>query len=75
MPMPPANVVYRSDGSVLSEHLAHFATISNADNYLFTKDGRTVHVNGNPIADTDPRTFPPDRGTTRCSATSISFGQ
>ena len=149
---------------MLSEEPAHFAIVSNADNYLFTKDGRTVHVNGNPIADADlptspvlhgaytrdyrhifyfdhpiadaelscfrpldgpyasdsarvywmvktidgadpltfrvlnadfecsadderdycrrtviadadPRTFPPDRGTTNCSETSISFGQ
>ena len=41
------HVVYWSDGSVLSEDPAHFAIVSNADNYLFTKDGRTVHVNGN----------------------------
>jgi DKNYY family protein len=52
-----SHVVYWSDGSVLSEDPAHFAIVSNADNYLFTRDGRTIHVNGNPIADADPPTF------------------
>jgi hypothetical protein len=52
-----SHVVYWSNGSVLSEDPAHFAIISNADDYLFTKDGRTVRVNGNPIADADPATF------------------
>ncbi|OBA91969.1 hypothetical protein A5662_21575 [Mycobacteriaceae bacterium 1482268.1] len=49
--------VYWSDGSVLSDDPAHFAVISDADHYLFTKDGRTVHVNGNPIDDADAGTF------------------
>ena len=29
----------------------------HADHYLYTKDGSTVHVNGNPIPDADPSTF------------------
>lgn len=49
--------VYWSNGSVLSNDPAHFAIISNTDHYLFTKDARTVHVNGNPIAGADPATF------------------
>jgi hypothetical protein len=48
--------VYQHD-RVISEDPAHFAIISNADNYLFTKDGSTVHVNGKPIANADPSTF------------------
>ena len=47
--------VYWSDGEVLSDDPAHFAIISNADHYLFTKDSRTVHVNGNPINRRRPR--------------------
>lgn len=49
--------VYWSDGEVLSEDPAHFAIISSADHYLFTKDATTVHLNGNPIAGADPATF------------------
>lgn len=49
--------VYWSDGEVLSDDPAHFAIISNSDHYLFTKDARTVHVNGNPIDGADPATF------------------
>jgi hypothetical protein len=49
--------VYWSDGSVLSDDPAHFTIVSNRDHYLFTKDRRTVHVNGNPIAGADPATF------------------
>ncbi|HEX7827910.1 MAG TPA: DKNYY domain-containing protein, partial [Mycobacterium sp.] len=49
--------VYWSDGRVLSNDPAHFAIISNTDHYLFTKDAKTVHVNGNPIAQADPATF------------------
>jgi hypothetical protein len=49
--------VYRPDGSVLSNDPAHFAIVSNRDHYLFTKDNRDVHVNGNPIAGADPATF------------------
>src|SRR5882762_5477382 len=45
------------DGGVLSDDPAHFAIVLNNDHYLFTKDTRTVHVNGNPIADADPATF------------------
>jgi hypothetical protein len=52
-----STAVYWSDGSVLSEDPEHFAIVSNEDHYLFTKDGRTVHVNGNPIAGADPATF------------------
>ena len=49
--------VYWSDGDVLTDDPAHFAIISNADHYLFTKDSRTVHVNGNPVKGADPATF------------------
>ncbi|MGZ5377934.1 MAG: DKNYY domain-containing protein [Mycobacterium sp.] len=49
--------VYWSDGEVLSDDPAHFAIISNADYYLFTRDSRTVHVNGKPIEGADPQTF------------------
>ena len=42
---------------VLSADPAHFAIISNTDHYVFTKDGRTVHVNGNPVAGADPSSF------------------
>src|SRR6476620_7925159 len=45
------------DGGVLSDDPAHFAIVANNDHYLFTKDTRTVHVNGRPIADADPATF------------------
>jgi DKNYY family len=71
-----SHVVYWSDGSVLSEDPAHFAIISNADNYLFTKDGSTVHVNGKPIAVADPSTFQVLQGayavTANVSSTSTS---
>lgn len=49
--------VYWTDGDVLSSDPSHFAIVSNNDHYLFTKDSRTVHVNGNPIPDADPVTF------------------
>src|SRR5262249_29988007 len=49
--------IYWTDGSVLSDDPTHFAIVANNDHYLFTKDGRTVQVNGNPIADADPATF------------------
>jgi DKNYY family len=49
--------VYWTDGDVLSNDPSHFVIVSNNDHYLFTKDGRTVHVNGNPIVDADPATF------------------
>lgn len=52
-----SRAVYWSDGSVLSEDPEHFAIVSNADHYLFTKDSTAVHVNGNPIPDADPATF------------------
>jgi hypothetical protein len=52
-----SSAVYWTDGDVLSDDPAHFAIVSNTDHYLFTKDSRTVHVNGNPIADADPATF------------------
>jgi hypothetical protein len=52
-----SNAVYWSDGSVLSHDPAHFAIVANSDHYLYTKDGRAVHVNGNTIADADPPTF------------------
>lgn len=40
-----------------SEDPTHFAIISTVDHYLYTKDGRTVHANGNPILDSDPASF------------------
>src|SRR5882757_8232780 len=49
--------VYWTDGGVLSDDPAHFAIVSNNDHYLFTKDSRTIHVNGNPITDADATTF------------------
>jgi hypothetical protein len=49
--------VYWSDGRVLSDDPAHFVIVSDVDYYTFTKHGRTVHVNGNPIAGADPATF------------------
>lgn len=52
-----STAVYWPDGSVLSDDPARFAIVSNNDHYLFTRDGRTVHVNGNPISDADPATF------------------
>ena len=52
-----STAVYWTDGGVLSDDPAHFAIVSNNDHYLFTKDSRTVHVNGKPIADADPTTF------------------
>ncbi len=60
--MKGSAAVYWSDGSVLSEDPTHFAIISNADHYLFNRDSRTVHVNGNPIPDADPATFRVVRG-------------
>jgi hypothetical protein len=52
-----STAVYWTDGGVLSDDPTHFAIISNNDHYLFTKDGRAVQVNGNPIADADTATF------------------
>jgi hypothetical protein len=49
--------VYWTDGDVLSNDPSHFAIVSNNDHYLFTKDSRTVHVNGNTIPNADPATF------------------
>src|SRR6185312_4258764 len=49
--------VYWTDGGVLSDDPGHFAIVAKNDHYLFTKDTRTVHVNGKPIADADPATF------------------
>jgi hypothetical protein len=54
--------VYWTDGQVLSVDPGHFAIVSNDDHYLFTKDSRAVHVNGNAIADADPATFRVLRG-------------
>jgi hypothetical protein len=53
---------------VLSDDPAHFAIVSNNDHYLFTKDSRTVHVNGKPIADADPATFRVLNAAFECSA-------
>src|SRR5690348_16821237 len=52
-----STAIYWTDGSVLSDDPTHFAIIANTDHYLFTKDSRTVQVNGNPIAQADPATF------------------
>ncbi|MCW2734508.1 MAG: hypothetical protein JWR13_5324 [Mycobacterium sp.] len=57
-----ARAVYWSDGRVLSDDPAHFTILSDSDYYLFTRDGRTVHVNGNPIVGADPATFRVLRG-------------
>ena len=38
--------IYWTDGGVLSDDPVHFAILSNSDHYLFTKDSRTVQVNG-----------------------------
>jgi DKNYY family protein len=52
-----SGAVYWTDGRVLSEDPAHFAIVSNNDHYLYTKDSRTVQVNGNAIPGADPATF------------------
>jgi len=53
-----STVVYWSDGTVLSDDPVHFAIVSNTDHYLlFTKDSRTVRVNGKQIPGADPQTF------------------
>lgn len=49
--------VYWSDGTVFSDDPAHFAIVSNTEQYLFTKDARTVHVNGKLVAGADTATF------------------
>ena len=49
--------VYWTDGGVLSDDPTHFAIVSNSDHYMYTKDSRTIHVNGTPIPDADPATF------------------
>jgi hypothetical protein len=63
-----STAVYWTDGGVLSDDPAHFAIVSNNDHYLFTKDSRTVHVNGKPIADADPATFRVLNAAFECSA-------
>src|SRR6478672_6536695 len=55
--------VYWTDGGVLSDDPGHFAIVANNDHYLFTKDTRTVHVNGKPIARTTGN--PPSPARTR----------
>ena len=60
--------MYWTVGGVLSDDPAHFAIVSNNDHYLFTKDSRTVHVNGKPIADADPATFRVLNAAFECSA-------
>jgi DKNYY family len=52
-----SGAVYWSDGHVLSTDPARFVIISNNDHLLYTKDSRTVWVNGNPIEGADPATF------------------
>ena len=64
-----STAVYWTDGGVLSDDPAHFAiVVANNDHYLFTKDSRTVHVNGKPIADADPATFRVLNAAFECSA-------
>ena len=71
-----SHVVYWSDGSVLSEDPTHFAIVSTADHYLYTKDARAVHVNGNPIPGPIPRHSKSckalTRGTPNVSSTSTN---
>ena len=71
-----SHVVYWSDGSALSEDPTHFAIVSTADHYLYTKDARAVHVNGNPIPGADPRHSKSckalTRGTPNASSTSTN---
>jgi len=52
-----ATHIYWSDGTALSDDPAHFVIVSNTEHYLFTKDSRSVHVNGSPIVGADPATF------------------
>jgi hypothetical protein len=52
-----SGAVYWSDGRVHSNDPANFVIISNNDHYLFTKDSRTVWINGDPIVGADPVTF------------------
>src|SRR6478752_2814332 len=52
-----SRAVYWPDGSVLSDDPQHFMVISDADQYLFTRDGDSVHVNGNEVDGADPRSF------------------
>ncbi len=52
-----SSAVYWTDGAVLSNDPTHFVIIPTDDHYLFTKDGRTVHVNGKLIAGADTTTF------------------
>ena len=61
------NHVYQLDRSI-SDDPAHFVIVSNNDHFLFTKDSRTVHVNGKPIADADPTTFRVLNAAFECSA-------
>ncbi|MGZ8814565.1 MAG: DKNYY domain-containing protein, partial [Mycobacterium sp.] len=42
--------------------------ISNADYYLFTRDSRSVHVNGNPINGADPARFEVLNADFECTA-------
>jgi hypothetical protein len=48
--------------------------VLNAD-FECSADDERAYYRRTVIADADPRTFPPDRGATNCSETSISFGQ
>jgi hypothetical protein len=49
--------VYWSDGSVLSVDPRNFEVIVDDDYYLFSRDARSVHVNGSPISGAVPATF------------------
>ena len=61
-----STVVYWSDGTVLSDDPVHFAIVSNTDHYLlFTKDSRTVRVNGKPIPGSRPADLPRAAGCLR----------
>ena len=60
---------------MLSEDPTHFAIVSAADHYLYTKDGRTVHVNGNPIPGADPSTFQVLQGAYARDSQHVFFDQ
>jgi hypothetical protein len=44
-------------------------------NFECSADDQRAYCRQTVIADTDPRTFPPDKAVTNCSETSISFAQ
>ncbi len=48
--------------------------VLNAD-FECSADDRRAYYRQTLIADADPQTFPPGRGVTKCSDTSISFAE